>query len=432
MKICFMKGVSACDRYRSDCRQILANMPSLEVTQFPNEADILLQFFCIEDDASLLEAAYQLQYLKKLRKPTSKLIVAGCAANVLAETFKKFEGVDYVISRAPVARTVLKILGQDICENKYLLDDEDSGYFGIEISEGCQKSCGPCNFCFNSLARIPLRSKPMEYILEAVENAVDGGAKDIWIMGLNTTIYGIDFPDHKPQLHTLIRKISEIKGISRISVISLVYHNMYEELLDELASNPLVSFIEIGTQTGSNRMHSIMNTGTTVENIEMVLKRLSHKVVQCLLIVGHPEETQEDFVETLKLIYKYNLWNARITPYIFVDGTPASQMKQVPKEVTTARVKAILHIQDHLKKAYLKTIHRGQKTYCYPYDIISKEDGAWIIVSKHGESSLNLFSEPIYDEITKKKLISLPTYSRVNCVVTGFDEKGNPIVTIDL
>ena len=282
------------------------------------------------------------------------------------------------------------------------------------------------------MARIPVRSKPIAEIVDAVKNVALQDAKDIWIMGLNTANYGIDLPEHKPQLHKVIREISAIEGISRINIISLVFPNMYDELLEELSSNPKVSYIEFGAQTGSNKMHFIMNTGTTVEDIEKVLVRLPHKKVQCLFIVGHPGETDEDFEETLNLIRKYKLWNARITPYILVEGTPASKMDQIPKEIIRKRVQQVKNLKSILKEDYLKTLHCGQRTYGYPYKCIEEYDGALQLYLEHGESHLTLISEPIYDESEKNKVDNLSKYSKVNGTITGFSKNGTPIIKMEL
>lgn len=367
-----MKGSQACDRYRPDCRQILANVPELEVTQLPHEADWILQFFCIEEDSCLKEAADQIRYIGKFKKPGAKLIVAGCAANMIGETFLEFKEVDYVIVRKPVAETVVKLLGKEICENKYKISDDMPKTFNIEIGEGCNKSCGHCNFCFNGLARIPVRSMPMDKILEAVKNATDQGARKIDLMSLNTANYGIDFPEHKPIFHELIQKVSENSDVKLINVWSLTVHNMYPELLDELANNPKVNMIEIGIQTGSAKMHKFMNTGATLEKIEEILERLKHKELRTLFIVGHPGESEEDFEETLSLIRRHNLWDSMVNPYILVEGTASSKMEQLSDEVKFSRWKKTEELFEEVKKAYFDSLV-GKRVEGYLKDAFTAE-----------------------------------------------------------
>lgn len=397
-----MKGSQACDRYRPDCRQILANVPELEVTQLPHEADWILQFFCIEEDSCLKEAADQIRYIGKLKKPGAQLIVAGCAANMIGDTFLEFKEVDYVIARKPVAEAVVQFLGKETCENKYKLSDEQPKSFNIEIGSGCCKDCGSCNFCFNGLARIPVRSKPMEKILEAIQNATNEGARKIDLMSLNTANYGIDFPEHKPILHKLIQKVSENPDIKVINIWSLTIHNMYPELLDELAYNPKIKMVEIGIQTGSATMHKIMNTGATLKQIEEVLERLKHKELQTLFIVGHPGETEEDFAETLNLIRKYNLWNSIVNPYILVEGTASSKMEQLPEELKNYRRNKTEELFDELRRTYFESLV-GKKIEGYLIDALTVEDlGVVLVTFKHKYSSAILEAYLSKDEYEKR------------------------------
>lgn len=354
MKICFMKSIEACDRYRPECRQIVANLEECEVTSIPSEADVIVQFFCVETDECIREAAWQLRYIGKLKKTNSKVIVAGCAANVLGKAFLQFPEVDYVIQRKPVAKTVLEILGYHTCENKYFLGDNEPFDISLEISHGCQKKCGPCSFCFNGMTKIPVRSKPMDYLLEAVKNSTDAGARRVELLALNTCNYGIDFPEHKPLLHNLIRRISENDDVKIIDVYSLTIANMYPELLRELIDNPKVKLVEIGIQSGSDHLLELMNTGTTVQEIEQLLQAvLPHKLLKTIIIVGHPGETEEDFSKTMDLVKKYNLWYIQVNPFIYIEGTKSGQMKQIPKEVINERYARATKIVAEMRKKYL-------------------------------------------------------------------------------
>lgn len=402
MKICFMKGAQACDRYRSDCRQILANVPGLKSTRLIFEADVILQFFCIENDSCIQEAARQIRYIGKFKKKGAKVIVAGCAANIIGDDFLKFKEVDYVISNKPVAKTLLKeIFGIEECKNQYSLNDDLPNEFNFEIGEGCFKKCGSCSFCFNCLAKIPVRSKPIETILEAVQDVTSKGAYHITLMSLNTTIYGIDFTEHRQVFHELIQRVSENPNVSLIDIYSLTVHNMYPELLNELMSNSKIKMIEIGIQTGSDKVHKIMNTGATTEMVINIFESLKFKSQQLkpLFIIGHPGETEEDFELTLDLIQKYNLCCATITPYICVQGTPASRMEQVADEVKFKRYKRAEALVKQLNYEYKNSLV-GKVQTGYVSSVVHTENNHYIYI-RHSDSILTFIATLTHAEFDR-------------------------------
>lgn len=422
MKICFMRGYQACDRYRPDCRKILANLPNWEKTMFPDEADVILQFFCIEDEGSIEEAACQIRYIGKLKKENAILIVAGCAANILGDTFLEFSEVNYVIQHKPIAETVLSILGKQICEEKYFLDDDRAGDFNIVVSNGCYKPCGPCNFCFNSLSRIPVKSVPMEKILEIVEQVTAEGVRKITLEGLNVANYGIDFSkDHKPLLHELIRKISLNEKVRVIDVMSVTAANMYPELLHELSCNPKVDYIEVGCQSFSDDVISKMNVGTNSTQIEDICKALSHKTFRPIFIIGHPGETEEDFQKTLYLIRKYKLMDARLPTYICVQGTPSSWMEQVPEEIIKDRFKRARELLVELQREYFDNLIGkevdGYITYTEESSMYAKKDMITWHLDYKGHYALMVCRRTIKEE--ENNPIDAEFYDKFKCVVLG-------------
>ena len=415
MKICFMQSSQACGRYISECRQIVANLEECEVTIIPSEADVIVQFFCVETERCIEEAATQLHYIGKIKKANAKLFVAGCAANVLGDEFLSFPDVDYVVQRKPVAKAVLEKLGCSKCENKYYLGDDMPFDISLEISNGCQKKCGPCSFCFQGITGIPVRSKPMDYLLTAVKNSTDAGARRVSLLALNTCNYGIDFPEHKPLLHELIRKVSNINNAKVIDVYSLTIANMYPELVQELVTNPKVGLVEMGIQCGSNHLLQIMNTGATLEKTEKLIQAIvPNKKFKTIVIVGHPGETEQDFEQTISLLQKYNLWHTQVNPFMCVEGTKASKMEQIPTEVVRKRYEKILQVLSEMKKQYLNSL-LGTRVKAYIIEAHIQKDSS-IKVKMEGVLSPIIFVYTCSEEEYKRKFGNKEVFDIVTCV----------------
>ena len=114
---------------------------------------------------------------------------------------------------------------------------------------------------FHYYLKIPVKSVPFDEVIEIAKNVTESSKVSIIVLtGLNTCNYGIDIGDKKQKLHLLLQELSKIESVKFIEVHSLTIGDMYEELTAELANNPKVLLIGFSVQSGSNKMHKIMNT----------------------------------------------------------------------------------------------------------------------------------------------------------------------------
>ena len=266
----------------------------------------------------------------------------------------------------------------------------------------------------------------MDYLLTAVKNSTDAGARRVSLLALNTCNYGIDFPEHKPLLHELIRKVSNINNAKVIDVYSLTIANMYPELVQELVTNPKVGLVEMGIQCGSNHLLQIMNTGATLEKTEKLIQAIvPNKKFKTIVIVGHPGETEEDFEQTISLLQKYNLWHTQVNPFMCVEGTKASKMEQIPTEVVRKRYEKIakkiiikiytsLYIRNMMKKQYLNSL-LGTRVKAYIIEAHIQKDSS-IKVKMEGVLSPIIFVYTCSEEEYKRKFGNKEVFDIVTCV----------------
>lgn len=362
-KICILN--SGCGAHTIEFRKLLHSLEGIyELTNFPSEADLIIQYFCSITQTQITKISDELAYLSKIKKENAILIICGCAPKVLGtEIFSNLDFVDYVIGRENISENIIRILNYKSIPGYYLGDNTSS--FIFDIVGGCRKKGGWCTFCKQNFMKIPVKSMKMEDILEQTENITKN--TDIYricLTGLNICNYGIDMKDKKQKLHLLIKKLSEIPSVKVIDLFSLTVADMYEELIEEISTNTKIRTVELGIQSGCDNMLKIMNTSSTKEYIQMLLNRLSHKAIKSIVVVGHPGETKEYLQETLDFISVNNLWYVQISPFVSTEGTPSHIMEPLSKEDYKYNVKTVEDTVWKLKKDFLDGLI-GSTMYAY-------------------------------------------------------------------
>ena len=380
-KICILN--QGCHGHLMEFRKLINSLEGIyELTNFPGKADLIIQYFCSISQTKIAEIARELAYLSKIKKEDAILIICGCATKVMgAQLFLSLDFVDYVIGRENISENILTILGYKSVPGYYLGDDTKSFFFNI--AGGCRKKGGWCTFCKQNYMRIPVKSMKMEDILQQAKDVTKtGNIYRIVLGGLNICNYGIDMEDRKPKLHLLIKRLAEIPGVKVIDLFSLTAADMYEELIEEIATNDKVRTVELGVQSGCNKMLKVMNTGSTKEGIQMLLDRLSHKAMKSIIVVGHPGETREDLQETLDFVISNNLWYMQVSPFINTEGTPSYNMKQLSREEYEYNVRIAEETVWKLRKDFLDgLVGSTMLAYIVGGEVDSKEDTANIYMA---------------------------------------------------
>ena len=342
----------------SVARQLAANLDDdFALVHFPQDADVIVRHFCAITQIKLKDIISELAYLSKTKKSASILIVCGCAVTALGvDWFKTFDFIDYVVERENMAEEILKILGAT-CSNNFWFEDE-IGIFDIDIVNGCQKKGGWCNFCKMHYLKVPVKSMPIEEVCRIVEEVTSTHkhSQIVKLCGLNPTNYGIDFGDRKPKLHLLLRELEKIPTLKLIKIFGLVPDDMYEELICEINRNKKVFCVTLGVQSGSANTLQAMNIHSSPEKTEDILHRLSGKIVETLLVIGHPGETDNDVLQTIDFFKRNHLWYTFMSPYINTEGVKSYQMEQLPHDVYHSHVKHTISEMLNMRKKMIVSI----------------------------------------------------------------------------
>jgi tRNA A37 methylthiotransferase MiaB len=193
------------------------------------------------------------------------------------------------------------------------IGDENTLY--IRIARGCMNSCGYCAIRF---AQGPLVSRPMEEILGTIRKGIKKGFDKVFLVGTNTSQYGMDIGTN---FFELFEKVLQIEGDFKIIVHNFEPHGVEkftEEFLRLFASPKILSFY-FPINSGSQRVLNKMRRYYDISKMHDTLKKLKGVnrgiLIRTEFIVGYPGERWEDFLETVGLIRKFRFDQVELHKY---------------------------------------------------------------------------------------------------------------------
>ena len=225
-------------------------------------------------------------------------------------------------------------------------------YAYLKISEGCDR---PCTFCAIPLMRGKHVSKPIEEILLEAKNLVKNGTKEILLIAQDSTYYGLDIYK-KRALADLMNQLADVEGLDWIRLHYAFPSGFPMDVLDVMAKrNNICNYLDIPLQHGSTRMLELMRRGTTREKTEALLNVIREKIpkiaIRTTLIVGHPGETEEAFLEMMDFVGKNRFERLGVFTYSHEEDTHSYTMKDdVPDEVKQQRLEAIMELQEGISE----------------------------------------------------------------------------------
>lgn len=220
----------------------------------------------------------------------------------------------------------------------------------VNIMQGCNNFC---SYCIVPYVRGRERSRKMEDILREVrEISVNPQYETITLLGQNVNSYGKELGTN---FVSLLKAVCEVEGNFKVTFMTSHPKDLSSEVIDFIAtSDKMLKQIHLPVQSGSNKILKLMNRNYTVEKYLGIIDEIKAKIPNCFLstdiIVGFPEETEEDFEATCELLKKVKYDKVFAFMYSKRNGTPAAIMEgQIPEEVKNKRVNIILKLAKELK-----------------------------------------------------------------------------------
>jgi threonylcarbamoyladenosine tRNA methylthiotransferase MtaB len=263
------------------------------------------------------------------RRPSAKILVTGCAAELDAKTFE---------AMPEVARVVGNPSKLNAFDANDVMTPVPAGLMHkvksfVAVQTGCDHRC---TFCSIWQARGLSRSLPFEAIRDAIAREIDGGAKEI-------VLTGVDITDYAGSLGRLCQRLlSTEPRLQRLRLSSLDSIEIDEPLFELITGEPrLMPHFHLSLQAGDDmilkrmkRRHSRADAVRTVERIKTARPDAS---IGADLIAGFPTETEEMALNSLRLLDDCDIVAAHVFPFSPRPNTPAARMPQLPREIVKAR-----------------------------------------------------------------------------------------------
>lgn len=346
-----------------------------ETTDQPDDADMIIFNTChIREKASekIFSELGRFKPLKEKRKKEGKdliLVVAGCVVQAeSAEFMNRAKFVDIALGpqtyhRLPeMLRRLERERKQRIIDVEFpavakfdaLPSAHSNGVSSfLAIQEGCDRFC---SYCVVPYTRGAEYSRPLIEIVEEAKQLAATGTKDLMLLGQNVNAWHGEGEDGNPSdLSRLIKAVAEIDGIERIRYVTSYPSDFTDEMIAMHRDIPKVMpYLHLPIQSGSDRILKKMNRRYTSAEYEEIVAKLREACPEIALssdfIVGFPQETDEDFEQTMDLVRRVTFAQSYSFKYSARPGTPAAAMKeQVPEEIKTERLEKLqaLLIEQH-------------------------------------------------------------------------------------
>ncbi|MCU9611984.1 tRNA (N6-isopentenyl adenosine(37)-C2)-methylthiotransferase MiaB [Caldibacillus lycopersici] len=348
-----------------------------EPTNTVEDADVILLNTCAIRENAENKVYGELGHLKPLKqeKPDLLLGVCGCMAQeeaVVNQILKVHQHVDVIFGTHNIHRLpqilkeaymskemVVEVWSKegDIIENlPKVRKGKIKGW--VNIMYGCDKFC---TYCIVPYTRGKERSRRPEDIIQEVRHLASQGYKEITLLGQNVNAYGKDFDDIDYRLGDLMDDLRKI-DIPRIRFTTSHPRDFDDHLIEVLAKGGnLVDHIHLPVQSGSSSMLKIMARKYTRESYLELVGKIKTAIPNVSLttdiIVGFPNETEEQFEETLSLYREVGFDAAFTFIYSPREGTPAAKMKDnVPMEVKKERLQRLNALVNEISAQKMKAM----------------------------------------------------------------------------
>lgn len=348
-------------------KKILENL-GYELTDNIEETDIAFLNTCTVREGAATQIYGKLGEIKRIREERgTKIVVTGCFAQEQGkELIKKFNYIDIVMGNQNIGRIPEAIEDIENRSTKHVVmtdyedelppridaDFESKKTASIAITYGCNNFC---TYCIVPYVRGRERSVPMKELIEEAKELVKKGYKEIILLGQNVNSYGKGLSENET-FANLLQNICDIEGDFIIRFVSPHPRDFTDDVIDVIARNPKIAkSLHLPLQSGSTRVLKLMNRGYSKEQYialaEKIKERISGVSLTADIIVGFPQETEEDFMDTLDVVEKVKFETSFMFMYSIRKGTKAAVMDgQIDDEVKKDRLHRLMSLQNSISK----------------------------------------------------------------------------------
>ena len=336
------------------------------------DADFVIYNTCTVRENANLRVYGRLGVLHgyKRKHPHRKIALCGCMmqeAEVVEKIKKSYRFVDLIFGTHNIFKFA-ELLAAMFASDRMVIDiwkDTDQIVedlpierkypfkSGVNIMFGCNNFC---SYCIVPYVRGRERSREPEDIIREIRQLVADGVVEVMLLGQNVNSYGKNL-EHPVSFASLLQEIEKIEGLARIRFMTSHPKDLSDELIEVMAkSKKICRHLHLPLQSGSTQILKAMNRKYTKEQYIALAEKIRRAIPDIALttdiIVGFPGETEEDFQETLEVVWKVRYDSAFTFIYSKRTGTPAAAMEnQIPEDVVKDRFDRLLkEVQDISKE----------------------------------------------------------------------------------
>ena len=370
MKIHFITFGCKVNHYETENMKQSFMADGFEVSDTPSECDIYVLNSCTVTETGDKKLLKEIRKLRRIN-PNAIIALTGCFPQAFKDDAEKIPDVDIIMGtkNRDGLLELIKLHIEDkkkyvkICsftrnesfENMQNTDYTNNTRAFVKIQDGCNMFC---SYCIIPYSRGNFRSKNIADIKCEVQTLADSGFKEIVLVGINLSFYGIE---HGLRLVDAIKAVCEIDGIERVRLGSLEPEMILEDDIKIMSNEPkLCPQFHLSLQSGCDKTLSAMNRRYTSADYERLVTKLRENFDNCSIttdiMVGFPDETDDDFNKSLEFVKKIGFSQAHIFPYSRRKGTPAAEMdNQIPENIKNIRAKKMSEITEVSTHKFLQS-----------------------------------------------------------------------------
>ena len=371
-----------CQQNEADTETALGIAVSMgySLTDSPENADLIIVNTCAIREHAEMKALSLIGNFKALKRQKAELIIGiiGCMAaekHMVDRLKQDFHYVSFTLAPGRLDRLpeIIFNCSEDQKRSFTLAEEKPKISEGlpvcrkfshkawVSIMYGCNNFC---SYCIVPYTRGRERSRDSAEILNECNSLISSGVKEITLLGQNVNSYKSDIG-----FGELISKIAEIDGDFIIRFMTSHPKDVSTELISAMSRyrGKIAPYFHLPLQSGSDRILKKMNRSYTVERYLDIVKRLKENVPDIALstdiIVGFPDESEEDFLETLRILRDVEFDLVYAFNYSRREGTVAARMDDnVSQSVKSERLSRLLKMQDDISyrknASYLDSVVR--------------------------------------------------------------------------
>ena len=369
MKVAFITLGCKVNQYETNSMIQQFVEKSYELVEATEIADIYVVNTCTVTNMSDRKSRQMLRRVKELNNDAI-VVACGCYVQVAKQELEKIKEIDLALGNNE-KKQIVEIIEKYIQEKQSYDEIEDVMYqkeyveLGeitytektravIKVQDGCDRFC---SYCIIPYARGRVRSRKPENIIKEIQEIAQKGIKEVVITGIHIASYGKDFKeDYK--LINLLEEINEIQEIERIRLGSIEPLLITEEFVKRLSKlEKICHHFHLSLQSGCDETLKRMNRRYTTcefrKIVEILRKEYEDVILTTDIIVGFPQESEEEFNKTYNFLKEINFYKMHIFKYSPRKGTKAAQMTgQIAGNIKEERSRKLIQLSDENQKIY--------------------------------------------------------------------------------